>query len=377
MCYIYSYIDSIILYALCKSFFPIEILLAMMGINRKLYVGGGDYSANTGPVYVMSYDIKSGKWEKSEATLPDEQIKRFCVLDGKLVTLGTDPRGAWTAGNYYVLENGKWETKRVLPSAIHCFDAIEYDGKIFFGLGCNKGDFPVAVYDGAEYKSMDFMMDGKLLDTSQKEVIRVYNFFEYRDKLYAFFTFDEKDENGETVYYMDLYAYDGNAFRFVSGTLPSVDMPEVVTTDTAAYFVLNQSLLRTEDLLNFFGVSLGEGAKVSDIIEADGTMYVLAWRETDEGLFEIMVFEKNGDGFDKLFDFSSHNSAGSFCKDENTFYVSLGLSGKTGSSVDAGRVIAVSRRDLTTTTYEPISLDTFRRIYSMASGWIKTVFTGN
>ena len=314
----------------------------MTVFEGRLYVGGGDYDANTGPMYVMSYDLGETKWERSEETLPDEQIKRFRVIGDRLVTLGTDPMDDWSLGNYYVLENGKWETRRVLPSGIHCFDAIEYDGKVFFALGCNSGDFPIALYDGEGYLPVEFTKDGVSIDTSANEAVRVYNLFEYQGRLYAFLSLDQKDDQGEIKgYFMELYAYDGKTFDYVSGVLPSEDMPDIIALDSAVYFVMNRTLLKTSDLLSFFAVSLGKNVRVSDVIEDGDRVYVLGWREITENLFEVMVFEGAGDSFEKRFGFFTRSVAGSFCKDGDSFYISLGQRGQPGSAGDAGRVVAV------------------------------------
>ena len=113
--------------------------------DGRLYVGCGDYSANTGPVNVYSMGLEDRKWKVSAEALEDEQIKRFLVLDGKLCIPGTDPRGDWSMGNYYLLSDDAWQTHRVLPSGIHCFDGIEFEGNLFFGLGAESGSYGVFV----------------------------------------------------------------------------------------------------------------------------------------------------------------------------------------------------------------------------------------
>lgn len=316
----------------------------MTVFDGKLYVGGGDYGANTGPVYVMSYDLASGKWEQSSSPLEDEQIKRFRVLGGKLTTLGTDPRSSWDMGNYYLLEGDTWNTLRVLPSGIHCFDAIEHGGETFFGLGVNSGDYPVTRFDGEKYTSVEFYKDGVPLDTSAFEIIRVYNLFEFKNILFAFLTTDKKDEKGETVgYYMELYAYNNKRFEFAGGPLPSADMPEVATDGQKACFVLNDSLLATENLMEFSAIKLAEGAKVSDIIKSDGSIFALTWREIGNSLFEISVYGEKEGSFEKLSGFFSNAPANAFCKNGNDFYISLGKRDFPLTS-DVGRVVRVTGR---------------------------------
>ena len=313
----------------------------MTVFDGRLYVGGGDYDANTGPVYVMSYDLKKGIWEKSSEPLPDEQIKRFEVFDGKLVTLGTDPKDDWELGNYYVLD-GNWQTVRMLPFGIHCFDAIEFDGTVFFGLGVNSGHYPVAVFDGESYASAEFFKDGAPLDTSSNEIIRVYNFFQYNQRLFAFLTLDAKNENGETLgYFMELYVYESGAFKYVSGALPATDMPEIAVSGDSVYMIINETLLTTDNLTSFSAVSLGADTKVSDIIETEDGMFALAYRKTNSEFYEIFVFKQTDSGFEKHFGVLTKSPAGSFCKSGDSFYISLGKRQSTENIKDTGRVIEV------------------------------------
>ena len=52
----------------------------MTVFDGKLYIGGGDYDANSGPVDIWCYDIDNGTWENS-GTVPDEEINRFAVIN--------------------------------------------------------------------------------------------------------------------------------------------------------------------------------------------------------------------------------------------------------------------------------------------------------
>lgn len=316
----------------------------MTVFDGRLYVGGGDYDANTGPVYVMSYDLGRGVWEKSQVALEDEQIKRFEVVGGKLAILGTDPKGDWSLGNYYLLDGGAWETLRVLPSGIHCFDYAEFEGVGFFALGVNSGDYPVVRHSGESYTAVEFYKDDAPLDTSVYETVRVYNLLEFDGSLYAFFSFDRVGEDGSKRYYMDLYRYNGEVFEFAAGTLPSEDMPDVISFEGAVYLVMNDTLLVTHDLTDFKAVTLGEDVKVSDIIEVDGEFFALGSKTVSENYFEISVFgEKNGE-FEKQFGFFAYATAGSFCADGDNFYISLGQREYPALIRDAGRVVAVKRR---------------------------------
>lgn len=310
--------------------------------NGKLYVGGGDYDANTGPVYVMSYDLQKGQWERSAEPLPDEQIKRFRLIDGKLAVLGTDPRDGWELGNYYILDDG-WETMRVLPAGIHCFDSIKWQGDLFFGLGVNSGDLPAVRFDGENYTAVKLLKNGEPLDTSAHSTVRIYNLFTYKGELFAFLTLDKTTESEKnTVHFMDLYIYDGESFVFSHGSLPAEDMPDVVTTADTAYFIMNDALLASENLVEFSQISLGDGVKASDVIAHDGRIYALGWRQISKNCFEATVFESTDDGFTKKFGLFAHAPAGSFCKDGDSFYISLGI--RDLPTPHAGRVIRVTTK---------------------------------
>ena len=319
----------------------------MAVFDGKLYVGGGDYDANTGPVTVMSYDLERGEWESSAEALDDEQIKRFRVLGGELVILGTDPKGDWSMGNYYQLFDGGWETLRVLPSGIHCFDAREYGGFVFFALGVNSGDYPITRYDGKNYEMLRFYKDGELLDTSVYETIRVYNLFEFRGELFAFLTLDYVKEDGTKDYFMDLYRYVGDGFEFVSGSLPATDIPDVVVLGETACFVMNNALITSQNLTEFSAVNVGKGVRVVDIMEFEGKAYILAAQKANDSRYESMVFEVFEDGStEKIFGFYAHNVPGSFCRDSDAFYVSMGRRGGVFDSASAGCVFRVALDDL-------------------------------
>ena len=311
----------------------------MIIFDGRLYVGCGDYDANTGPVYATYFDTSTYRQADSFVSLPDEQIKRFCLLDGKLAILGTDQMGNAELGNYYLLEGEEWKTLDVLPGAIHCFDAAEFDGKTFFGLGVSHPNSPIVALEDGNYRQVPIRKNGEALDTSAHEIIRVYNFFVYKERLFAFLTLDQKDENGEAVgYFMELYVYSGDGFEYVFGALPAEDLRQVAVDGNEAYIILRDTLLKTSDLAEFSAVRLGRGVVASDIAEEDGEIYVLAWRKLGTR-YESMVLEKTDKGFKKRFGIITKAPANSFCKDGDVFYISLGI--RDLPSPDSGRVVAV------------------------------------
>ncbi len=309
--------------------------------DGRLYVGCGDYSANMGPVKVYSMGLADKKWQASETELADEQIKRFVILDGKLCITGTDPAGDdWTLGNYYSLEGGEWVTHRELPSGIHCFDALEFEGKTFFGLGVNGGDFPVVVTEGEGYLAVPFVRDGVEVNTAESEYVRVYNLTVFEGQLYAFLTLGNPDQMDYSV-----YRYDGQQFCYFA-TPPQVfvrgyDLYHNVGFGGMNTFISGYCYFTTEDMKDFRPRRVGDSDLACDMEIIDGTLYVLAYRTLADGSYEVGMYStEDGKTFTKLFYFEYSIPANSFAYADGVFYLSMGRY-YDAESHDVGRVLAV------------------------------------
>ena len=314
----------------------------MVVFDGRLYVGAGDYGMNTGPLPVMSYDLKNKVWEGSEELIQDEQIKRFEIIDGSLVILGTDPKDGWSQGSYYIPYDGAWETVSALPGGVHCFDAITVGDETLFGLGVTHKNSPVVRFDGEEYTPVEFLREGVCPYFSQNEIIRVYNLFTYKGVTYAFLSLDAVDESGKKIYFMDLYAYDGESFNYVCGSLPSEDLREVAVTDSKVFFIIDNALLSSEDLVNFSATSPAADTTPIDIMNYGGNVYLLGAKPTETGGFHNAVFKLNKDGiFEIVRTFKTTSEVNSFCRDEDYFYVSLGKRDSVSETSSAGTVLKI------------------------------------
>ena len=315
----------------------------MIAYDGKVYIGCGDYDTNKGPVTVWSYDPLEEAWKASPEPLADEHIKRYAILDGTLCILGTDPKGDWSTGSYYTLEGGTWRERRVLPSGIHCFDAIEYGGKTFFGLGVNAGDFPVVVTeDGENFSEVPFIMDGAPLDTSGTPVVRVYNFVVYDGELYAFLT------NGdESSVYYEVYQYDGERFCYYSSPpevfLRNCDITYTGTFGGLATFVNGYCYYISEDMTDFRPWRVEMSDFACDVMVMGDTQYVLAHTvlEEEEGYETAVYYSTDGKTFTKLFYFYDEIPANSFVYSDGVFYFSMGRY-YDGDSTEMGRVYALN-----------------------------------
>jgi len=161
--------------------------------NGNIYRGAGDYDKNSGDTDFLVFNMAESRWENA-GTATDEAIHRYVEIGGKLYAPGIDSRdsGGWDLGNYYVLEDSKWQKVRNVPNGIHCFDMIGFDGKIFMGVGTEAVADTVAVSsdNGESWSYLPLHnANGSAFDTSAYEWSRTYAFAEYNGTFYALLQF--------------------------------------------------------------------------------------------------------------------------------------------------------------------------------------------
>lgn len=302
--------------------------------GNKLYVGDGDYSSNTGPVKVMAYDLASGKWETS-GTLPDEAIRRFIILNGKLTVPGTDPRADWDFGNYYVFENGTWTTVRTIPEGIHNFDMIEFDGKIFAALDKEPKKIPLAASSdgGKTFYTVEMLKDGVLIDTDGGVFNRCLEFIAFNGTLYTIYFYGNEANDDIRL---ELYRYSPTIgkFEFVKsliGVTPiRSDCGKEFFKSTVVFkdkvFIASGYLNVTADMETFSKVRFEKNDVVWDIEICDDEMYVLTSYKNDDGTHTVSVW-KSTDGdpanISLEFRFVYDIPAVSFAVSENDFFFSM------------------------------------------------------
>jgi len=93
--------------------------------HGRIYIGHGDWGANTGPVRAMYFDVGLGELVHDEAFLfDDESIDDFRSFGEVLIAPGTDAREGWEFGNLYLKQWGEsWHKLRTVPGGLHVFDA--------------------------------------------------------------------------------------------------------------------------------------------------------------------------------------------------------------------------------------------------------------
>lgn len=183
--------------------------------NGKLYIGGGDFDLNTGPADIWVYDIKTEKWSNS-GTVQDEQVGRFIRIGDKIIAPGIDPRYDPENGRCYILNNGKWETFYDVPDAVHTFDIIEFNGKLFFGIGTNdyskKTPIKVSSDGGKNFADVTVYYEGVPVPEMDGCVcLRTTDFFVANGELYCLLVAN----NGKYHEYR-YFKYDGESFQYHS-----------------------------------------------------------------------------------------------------------------------------------------------------------------
>ncbi len=302
--------------------------------NNRLYVGSGDYDKNSGPVNMFYYDIKNKEWV-SDGVLPDEEISRLFIFEDKLVASGIDPKDNWDYGNFYSCDTEGWKTNRNIPGGIHNFDMVNFDGKLFAGLGVQPNEFPVAVSvdGGKHWEQVPFYKNGKPINDVKNVTVRVYDFFVHQNRLYAHYRiFDGQRGSSE------IYVYDNGVFNFYSLLLSSMSYHKT------SYHYLNQklefnkkqfiamgNLYVSNDMITAEQIKFKPNINAVDLKVINDTLYVLCneERKSDDGTkyFRVSVwFSKTGNkgDFSQMFFYDYENRALSFTYHNGIFYFGIG-----------------------------------------------------
>lgn len=314
--------------------------------DGKLYVGAGDYDKNAGPIQIWAYDTDAHLWLNS-GTVPDEEVSKFLLLNGIPAIPGTDPKGDWSHGNYYLLTDGVWEICSQVENGIHMFDLTEYEGAIFAGLGVLPGKSPVVrSTDGGEsFSPVSLYKDGATLDTSAYETVRVYDFFLCDGKLYALFIY------GTDTVLFDLFRYEDGGFHYLCDWTTEIAMLKISSKVVNAkvefkdkLFFTTGLLYATEDMQSFERIQLENATVVYDLLVDGGRIYTLSATKSEDTYRISVSSSKTGDTEDFREEFYFFYSVPpiSFEKDGNTFYFGMGSIGEANDK--NGMILSVKSR---------------------------------
>lgn len=304
-----------------------------------LYVASGDWGGNAGPVEMLCYDTAQEQW-KSAGTLPDEEVYRFFVIEGILVTPGIDPREGWEWGNLYFLYEEGWQTKRTIPGGVHCFDLAYRDGVLFAAVTVNRPGLHAAVsFDmGESFNLVPLLKDGSLVTDTE----HYFDLFVIAGEIYACCVYD-------------LYRFDGTSFVYETTWQDRVT-PRYYNTPTkmrifSSECVLGDTLYFTTG--NFYACTSPEevrqiptpaGERAYDIVSFKEKLYLLCDLKTEEG-YSVTVYRflPETEEFLAEVSFQSDIPAISLAIDENGYY--FGLASNNYKNQNHGRILKIEKND--------------------------------
>lgn len=371
----------------------------LAAVDGKVLVGFGDYGDNTGSAYggtpVPYYTNNSTQKQTSSYTgdkastkgLNTEAVQRFVELDGTIYALSTDALNMENCSYYkYDSEGNRWVTYYKLPSGINCYDMVEFDNKIFFGVMVGTPEYMDCIAACIQYLDKNNfetssnatnvyfynssgvqLKGGKYNDQWTSFYWRVYDMFVYNNNLYAIH--HRSSSNG----YEGLYKYDKENCRFVqvqsgvSGSLLSV----VKTRDTyglekiacepilqnkfeadGKLIAIFNGIYRSTNtnLTNFEKLSLGSEYTnycVRDAFELDGKYYLLASLMNSSSSFTTVVLETDEkfNSFRKVLSLNTEAFARSFVYNDGYLYIGLGgypSSSTVGANTKTGTLLRVN-----------------------------------
>lgn len=156
--------------------------------DGRLYLGSGNSNnegpaPNAGPVDLWSYNAETNQFV-NEATLDEEQIDKFVIIEGKLYIPNHDPRGDVQIAGFYHLGQDGWQLTRQFPDAVHVYDLYWYRGRLFAGLGnFSYAGYSVAVSDDFGKTGTLIRVPTTVLNEYSFYVWRVWTFFEVGGQL--------------------------------------------------------------------------------------------------------------------------------------------------------------------------------------------------
>jgi len=295
-----------------------------------LHRAAGDYDKNTGAFDLMAYDTVSGKWITT-GHIDDEEISRFCDIDGTVMTPGTDATENWQFGNYYTFDGGSWEKHRTIPGGVHVFDMAKYDGKLFFALGVepDKYSTPIAyTEDGVNYTFVPLYRDGVINNTfSGASIFRSYELYTFEGKLYAYVQI-----HGLTPAPMcEIYRFEGDRFEFMakagifkSGCGMSYRHFAGEAEFEGSAYLVQGSLYSSDNGFTFTKYALPDRAMAADIMEENGSLLILAYvNDHDTGGCDTIIYSLRSGELTEVMRFDYGIPPMAFEATDEYFYISM------------------------------------------------------
>ena len=321
--------------------------------NGHVYLGLGDYGCNAASslkpngekkLPLFAVDV-SNDTISVEAELSEEQLSSFAELEGELLLPGLD--SSWSNGysfvSYYKVDgNGNVAENHNIENRAHCFGVVSYAGALWAATGTCKNSYgyPVAmsVDGGRNWQDVEFLGTPK----EYGYAYRMYDLFVMQGELFAMGT--ARNQQGQEAGVM-VYKLQNGAFvyqkriTFCSG-LKSYSGAGTLFDQKLVYrdkllLVANGHLFVIDENLSIKEVGhLAANAQVTDILEQNGRMYVLACQAhvqtlssgiSSESPWTTYVYSTDDlESWAEELHFGANGLARSFEKVEDSYYFGLG-----------------------------------------------------
>lgn len=325
----------------------------MILFDDRLYVGCGDYSANSGETPVLSCPLDDlGNWT-AETVIQGEQVGRFVNINGVLTIPDYDPIGIPEYSPYYELMGGEWKQRDAFPYGLHTFDVVWFQGRVYGAIGADRGGYPIAyTEDGVNYQTLPLYKDGQPVDTNNSEVVRSSNLYVLGDELYADFWYQDETQSSATF---EMYHYNSAEDRFDyvanlksathGGLYSPAGLPlwEKVALSNKM-FLTTGYLYYTTDFATYTQVAIPNNAIVYDMVTLSGRLYILTAYETN-GKYQVTVYSTTASKLDNLrteasFTYSLAPTA--FAVNADNIFIGMGNWYKGGASGN-GTILQIER----------------------------------
>lgn len=302
--------------------------------GNSLFVGSGDLTTNSGPADIWRYDIGTGQWVNSYVA-PEEEISRFCIIDGVLTAPGIDAREGWEFANFYRFNGTDWIKKRTVPNSSHCFDLVSHGGKLFAAIEyeADTSSHYVAVSgdNGDTFEIVPLLKN----DAKVNKDIWLNDVFVIDGKVCALCN-------------RELYVYDGKNFVYQtswSDSLQSRGYRKTLIQSEAeykgAFYYTTGNLYKCTDLFEPEKIVAPNDAVVQDIYVNDGSMYVMCiTRNETEYVMTVYIYDS---GFLEVLVFTDDAMAVSFAVTDGKYY--FGMASKNRNNKDNGRILEIEKPD--------------------------------
>ncbi|MBE6153809.1 MAG: hypothetical protein E7166_06270 [Firmicutes bacterium] len=294
----YSYYKS-------ASLTPSRAINDLKAYDDKIFMGLGDYDANTGPVKIIYYDTKTEEIVSS-GTLPDEEVLWFNLFNDKIYTTGADPKEDWGYGSYYTYnkETNLWDQHLFNDGWIHVYDVEKINDDVFMCGSVNtssKSTIQISKDNGNTFTPVELRKDGTKIGHSSD--LRCYNVSGFNGDAYAFVY------NGKT--YSGIYKYDkeNNIFNHISASPPYISFENVVTPsifhnfmhfttttykDTFLYvagsYMYKINVLE-DDKISFTNLTKNLQYAVVDTVTIDDVFYLLTYQyDSNNKMFKTNIY---------------------------------------------------------------------------------------